>query len=181
MFGTLIRMSLTSPLLLGVIAALAAIVPIVLIVLWGRRPRGISGRLLRLAGIVLCQVLAVGAIGRSEFSAAVSFGGYVDSETDPTTGSLFKGNATLRNENSPIWLIRQPPQRQTNLLIVASKQDKDAWVPGAKYADTSQMVTQSSGTPGVATLLMATGGHNYNTSGPTLPPSLAWLARVGAV
>ena len=362
-------MSLTSPLLLGVVAALAAIVPVVLIALWGRGPRGVSGRLLRLAGVVLCQLLAVGAVGlyannqygfyngwgdlvgesdaaagavdltnlvpadgsqgrvmtisvrvpgargpgaarlpvlvwvpkeydqlqhrltryptvmvlpgqpstpeamfngftfgqqatraidsgkikpfiavfpplmiapprdtectdvpggpqadtwlatsvreqvirsvraertgakwsamgfstggfcaakmllrhRSEFSAAVSIGGYFDSETDPTTGSLFKGSTRLRNENSPIWLIKPPPQRQTNLLIVASKQDKDTWVPGAKYADTSQMVTQSSGIPGVATLLMATGGHNYNTYGPTLPQSLAWLAQVGAV
>ena len=118
---------------------------------------------------------------RSEFSAAISFGGYFGAETDPTTGSLFKGHAKLRNENSPIWLIKQPPQRQTDLLIVASKQDKDSWAPGAAYADTAKMVTQSSGIPGVATLLMATGGHNYSTYGPTLPQSLAWLGQVGAV
>ena len=118
---------------------------------------------------------------RQAFSAAVSIGGYFDAETDPTTGNLFKGNAQLRNENSPIWLIKQPPQQQTNLLIVASKQDKDAWVPGAKYADTSKMVTQSSGIPGVATLLMDSGGHNYTTYGATLPQSFTWLAQVGAI
>ena len=78
-------------------------------------------------------------------------------------------------------MIKQPPQRQTDLLIVASKQDKDTWAPGAEYADTSKMVTQSSGIPGVATLLMATGGHNYSTYGPTLPQSFAWLGQVGAV
>ena len=118
---------------------------------------------------------------RSEFSAAVSIGGYFDAETDPTTGDLFGGNRQLRNENAPIWLIKQPPQRQTNLLIVASKTDTDTWKPGAKYADTSQMVTQSSGIPGVATLLLASGGHNYATYKPTLPQSLAWLAQVGAI
>ena len=102
-------------------------------------------------------------------------------ETDPTTGSLFKGSSKLRNENSLIWLIKQPPHRQTDLLIVASKQDKDSWAPGAAYADTAKMVTQSSGIPGVATLSMATGGHNYTTYGPTLPQSFAWLAQAGAV
>lgn len=118
---------------------------------------------------------------RQDFAAAVSFGGYFDSETDPTTGNLFKGSRQLRDENSPIWLIKQPPQQQTNLLIVASKQDEDSWAPGAKYADTSTMVTQSSGVPGVATLLMGTGGHNYDTYGPTLPQALSWLGQVRAV
>lgn len=118
---------------------------------------------------------------RNLFSAAVSIGGYFEAETDHTTGDLFKGSARLRQENSPLWLIKQPPQQQTNLLIVASKLDTDTWKPGAKYADTSKMVTQSSGIPGVATLLLNTGGHNYRTYQPTLPECLAWLGKVGAI
>lgn len=118
---------------------------------------------------------------RTEFSAAVSIGGYFDAETDPTTGDLFGGSKQLRNENSPIWLIKQPPQQQTNLLIVASKTDTDTWKPGAKYADTSQMVTQSAGIPGVATLLLPSGGHNYATYKPTMAQSFTWLAQVGAI
>ena len=43
------------------------------------------------------------------------------------------------------------------------------------------MVTQSSGIPGVATLLLASGGHDYATYKPTLPQSLAWLGQVGAI
>jgi hypothetical protein len=118
---------------------------------------------------------------RAKFAAAVSIGGYFDAETDKTTGDLFQGSTRLRDENSPIWLIKQPPQQQTNLLIVASKADTDTWVPGAKYADTSKMVTQSAGIPGVATLILASGGHNYATYGPTLPQSLAWLGQAGAL
>ena len=78
-------------------------------------------------------------------------------------------------------MIKQPPQQQTDLLIVASKQDKDSWLPGAKYADTSKMVTQSADIPGVATLLLDSGGHNYSTYGPTLPQSLSWLGQAGAI
>ena len=128
-----------------------------------------------------CSAKLLSAPPPHDFSAAVSFGGYYDAETDPATGDLFKGNRRLRNENSPIWLIKQPPQQQSDLLIVASKQDTDSWAPGAKYADTSKMVTQSTGIPGVATLLLNGGGHNYTTYGPTLPQSLTWLEQVGAL
>lgn len=64
---------------------------------------------------------------------------------------------------------------------MVSKQDKDSWVSGAKYADSSQMVSRSAGIPGVATLLLASGGHNYSTYSPTLVRSLAWLDQVGAI
>ena len=56
-------MSLTSPLLLGLVVVGAVVLPVVLIIVWGRGPGGIGGRLLRLVGILVCQLLAVGAIG----------------------------------------------------------------------------------------------------------------------
>lgn len=39
----------------------------------------------------------------------------------------------------PLWLIKQPPQQQTNLLV-ASKLDTDTWETGTKYADSAKMV-----------------------------------------
>ena len=80
---SLIGMSLTSPLLLWIVAALAVIVPVVLIVVWGRGPGGIPGRLVRLVGIVLCQLLAVGAIGlyaNSEYGFYNSWGELVPAD-----------------------------------------------------------------------------------------------------
>lgn len=43
------------------------------------------------------------------------------------------------------------------------------------------MVTQPAGIPGVATLLLPSGGHNYATDKPTRGQSFAWLAQVGAI
>ncbi|MET1008249.1 MAG: alpha/beta hydrolase-fold protein [Propionibacteriaceae bacterium] len=56
-------MSLTSPTLLVILAVLAGLVPIVVALLWRKLPGGAGGFVLRLVAIVLCQVLAVGAIG----------------------------------------------------------------------------------------------------------------------
>ncbi|HEY5788881.1 MAG TPA: hypothetical protein VIT65_29330 [Microlunatus sp.] len=79
-------MSLTSPFLLAVVVALAAILPVTVIVLWGRGPTGIPGRLLRLVGIVLCQLLAVGAIGlyaNNQYGFYNGWGDLVGSRTPP--------------------------------------------------------------------------------------------------
>ena len=47
----------------ALVGVLAVLVPLTLIVVWGRGPTGVGGRLLRLVGVVLCQVLAIGAVG----------------------------------------------------------------------------------------------------------------------
>jgi S-formylglutathione hydrolase FrmB len=58
---------------------------------------------------------------RDDYNAAVSIGGYLSAETDPSTGDLIDGSAQLRRQNSPLWLIQQPGQADANLLIVVSR------------------------------------------------------------
>jgi hypothetical protein len=99
---SLIGMSLTSPLLLWIVAALAVIAPVVLIVVWGRGPGGIPGRLVRLVGIVPCQLLAVGAIGlyaNSEYGFYNSWGELWVSRTRPRERST-----------SPTWCPPTDPR-----------------------------------------------------------------------
>ncbi len=114
------------------------------------------------------------------FGAAISVGGYFTAETDSTTGDLFGGNAQLRKENSPSWLIKQNGARQTNLLVVTSTADRDSW-HGAPYADTAKFVAQNKGTPGVSTILLTSGGHNFGTYRPTLPAAFGWLKQIGSL
>ncbi|GAA3640973.1 alpha/beta hydrolase [Microlunatus ginsengisoli] len=118
---------------------------------------------------------------RNEFSAAVSVGGYFDAETDPTTGELFGGSQQLRNENSPIWLVGQAPTTKTNLLIVVSKQDSDSWAPGAAYADSSKMIAATAKVPGVQSMVLPSGGHNYSTYTPSVGAILQWLGKAGSI
>lgn len=117
---------------------------------------------------------------RNLFNAAAGVGAYYDAETDHTTGDLFGNSRQLRNENSPIWLIQHPAVQNTNLLIVVSKQDWDSY-QGAFYADSATMISQTAGIPGVATIVLPTGGHNYQTYGRTMPDILAWLGGAAAL
>lgn len=111
----------------------------------------------------------------TEFHAAVSIGGYFDSETDHTTGPLFGNSAQLRRENSPIWLITQPANRNANLLIIVGKQDVHSY-EGVFYADSKQMIDATRGYPNVSSIVLPTGGHNYTLYRQTLPAAFAWWA-----
>lgn len=117
---------------------------------------------------------------RHLFNAAVGFGGYYNAETDRTTGDLFHGNKQLELENSPLWLVQQNRAVRSNLLIVVSRVDHASW-QGAFYADSKAMIEASQGVPGVSTIVLPQGGHNYHVYRPTLPAALAWLGRVASL
>lgn len=116
----------------------------------------------------------------SLFHAAVGFGAYFDSETDKTTGRLFGHSQALRNENSPLWLVQHRPLPTTNLLIVVSTQDRSSY-DGVFYADSQAMIAATTGTPGVSTIVLDSGGHNYRVYQPTVPQALAWLGRTAGL
>lgn len=118
---------------------------------------------------------------RGKFSAGVSIGGYFEAETDNSTGDLFNGSTDLQNQNSPLWLLQQQPVQPTNLLIVVSQADTQSWAPGEFYADSEKTINATKNVPGVATLVLESGGHSFDTYAPTLPQSLEWLAQVGAI
>jgi S-formylglutathione hydrolase FrmB len=117
---------------------------------------------------------------RDLFHAAVGFGAYYDAESDKGTGQLFGGSQTLRDQNSPEWLLSHGPAMATNLLIVASRKDRDSY-EGVFYADAKKMIAQTAGIPGVSTIVLPSGGHSYQTYAPTLPEALGWLGRVAGL
>jgi len=110
------------------------------------------------------------------FHAAVGFGAYYGAETDKSTGDLFKGSQRLRNENSPILLIQRPRSEPARLLIIVSRLDRASY-DGRFYADTKKMIEASRGVPGVATLVLPKGAHNYKVYRSTVPQALTWLGQ----
>ena len=112
----------------------------------------------------------------TSFSAAVSIGGYFAAEEDHSTGSLFNHSRLLRNENSPLWLIKHTLSYPLHLLIISSKGDRESW-DGVHYADAQRAVTAARGIPGVSTIVLPSGGHNFSTYAPTVGPALAWLGK----
>jgi enterochelin esterase-like enzyme len=110
----------------------------------------------------------------TSFGAAVSIGGYFAAEEDHTTGSLFNHSNTLRKQNSPLWLLQHTLTYPVHLLIVTSKGDRESW-DGVSYADAKLAVEAGTGVPGVNSIVLPTGGHNFSTYAPTIMPSFAWL------
>jgi S-formylglutathione hydrolase FrmB len=45
------------------------------------------------------------------------------------------------------------------------------------YADAQQAIAAASGIPGVNTIVLPSGGHNFSTYAPTMGPALAWLGK----
>lgn len=114
------------------------------------------------------------------FNAAVGFGAYYDSETDKTTGRLFGHSQALRNENSPLWLIQHRPRATNNLLIIVSKADRSSY-DGRFYANSKTMIAATTGMPGVSTIVLESGGHNFRVYQPTLGQALTWLGRTAGL
>jgi hypothetical protein len=112
----------------------------------------------------------------TSFGAAVSIAGYFGAEEDHTTGNLFNHSRVLRNENSPLWLIKHTLTYPLHLLIITSEGDRESW-RGVHYADAQKAVTAAQGIPGVSTIVLTSGGHNFDTYAPTVPPALAWLGK----
>jgi putative esterase len=112
----------------------------------------------------------------TSFVAAVSIGGYFGAEEDHTTGNLFNHSRVLRNENSPLWLIRHTLSYPVHLLIITSKGDRESW-DGVHYADAKRAIAAASGIPGVSTIVLPSGGHNFDTYAPTVEPALGWLGK----
>jgi S-formylglutathione hydrolase FrmB len=116
---------------------------------------------------------------RNHFGAAVGLGAYYDGETDRTTGNLFGDSLRRRLENSPLWLVRRATGT-THLLIVTSRQDRDSWA-GVHYADSQAMIAATSGLPGVSTIVLPEGGHNYRVYRATMPQVFSWLGTNGGL
>jgi hypothetical protein len=45
------------------------------------------------------------------------------------------------------------------------------------YADAKKAIAASSGIPGVSTIVLPSGGHNFGTYAPTVGPALGWLGK----
>jgi hypothetical protein len=112
----------------------------------------------------------------TSFVAAVSIGGYFNAEEDHSTGNLFNHSRVLRNQNSPLWLIRHTLSYPVHLLIITSKGDRESW-DGVHYADAQKAIAAARGIPGVSTIVLPSGGHNFATYAPTVGPALAWLGK----
>ncbi|KRE40424.1 alpha/beta hydrolase [Knoellia sp. Soil729] len=109
----------------------------------------------------------------TEFHAGVSFGGYFDAITDDTTGDLFHGSRTAREQNSPQWLYGRHGLGGARLLVVVGKQDREAW------SASTPLLALGGSDQNLSRITFPQGGHNYKNYRAYLLPALRWLNQSG--
>ncbi|GAA3224238.1 esterase family protein [Streptomyces sp. XM83C] len=106
------------------------------------------------------------------YAAGVGLSAYYKAPIDPTTGDLFHGDKLLRNRADLFWYLKHEPAPDTALLVTSSKQGEP------NYKDTLKFIEQvkANGHTRVASIILESGGHNFNTWRREIPPALEWMS-----
>ena len=105
------------------------------------------------------------------FSKAASLSGYYGAIKDITTGDLYGGSQAVRNENDLFWRLRHRPQPPISVLLTTSK-------VGEKNKDGTQRFLSLVKPPmRASSLVLESGGHNFQTWKRILPQVLRWMSQ----
>ncbi|MYT28286.1 MULTISPECIES: alpha/beta hydrolase-fold protein [unclassified Streptomyces] len=103
------------------------------------------------------------------FSTGVALSGTYKAPLDVSTGALFSGDKQLERENNLLWRQKNLPAPPVNLLVTSSKQGED------NYKETLEFIEQTKSPGRIASIILDSGGHNFNTWKREIPAALEWL------
>ncbi len=103
------------------------------------------------------------------FTAAASLSGYYKAAEDSTTGNLFAGDQRLRQQNDLMWRLKNLPAPDVSVLVASSRQGE------FDYRATEQFVAAVKAPMQVSSLILPSGGHNFDTWNRETPQALRWL------
>ncbi|MFF7608369.1 alpha/beta hydrolase-fold protein [Streptomyces parvulus] len=110
------------------------------------------------------------------FAAGAGLSAYYDAPNDPTTGDLFQGNEERKNHANLWWYLKNRPAPDTSLLVTSSRSGE------TNYADTREFIerVKSRKPTRISSIILESGGHNFNTWRREIPATLEWLGgRLG--
>nr|WSY52804.1 alpha/beta hydrolase-fold protein [Streptomyces sp. NBC_00886] len=106
------------------------------------------------------------------YAAGAGLSPYYKAPTDPTTGDLFQGDRTLRNEADLWWYLKHRPAPDTSLLVTSSKIGEHNYKDTLKFIDR----VRAKNSTRIASIILDSGGHNFNTWRREIPPTLQWIS-----
>ncbi|MFF0863407.1 alpha/beta hydrolase [Nonomuraea sp. NPDC003560] len=109
------------------------------------------------------------------FSAAVSLSGYYKTILDGTTGDLFHGDKALADRNDLMWRLARLPAPPVAVLVTSSRKGEADYLPTERFLNAVKAPMRAS------SLILPSGGHNFNTWNRELPQALPWLVQQLAV
>ncbi|MFR9789919.1 alpha/beta hydrolase [Streptomyces sp. MB22_4] len=106
------------------------------------------------------------------YGAAVGLSPYYKAPIDATTGDLFHGDKNLRNRANLFWVLKHQSAPETSLLVTSSK------IGEHNYKDTLRFIknVQDTNVTRISSIILPSGGHNFNTWRREIPAALQWLS-----
>ncbi|MFD9116854.1 alpha/beta hydrolase [Streptomyces bottropensis] len=106
------------------------------------------------------------------YAAGAGLSPYYKAPSDPTTGDLFHGDKTLRNEADLFWYLAHRPAPDTSLLVTSSKQGETNYKDTLKFIESVEEKKPTR----ISSIILDSGGHNFNTWRREIPATLQWLS-----
>jgi hypothetical protein len=104
------------------------------------------------------------------YKAGAGLSAYYKAALDPTTGDLFHGSKELQNRADLMWSLDRLPPPDTSLLVTTSRQGEH------NYGDTMAFLGKVQPPTRVSSIVLGSGGHNFNTWRREIPATLQWMS-----
>ncbi|MGW3206249.1 alpha/beta hydrolase [Streptomyces sp. NPDC001135] len=106
------------------------------------------------------------------YAAAAGLSPYYKAPIDPTTGDLFHGDKKLQNRADLQWLLQHEQAPDTSLLVTSSKVGEHNYKATLKFIASVQATNLTR----ISSIILDSGGHNFNTWRREIPPTLQWMS-----
>ncbi len=104
------------------------------------------------------------------FGAAAGLSAYYEAADDPTTGDLFHGDDKLKARANVLESLKAKQPSGTSFLVTSSEKGEP------NLAGTKKFIKLVKGPDRVSSIILDSGGHNFNTWRREIPPMLVWMS-----
>ncbi|QTE00038.1 alpha/beta hydrolase [Streptomyces cyanogenus] len=106
------------------------------------------------------------------YAAGAGLSPYYKAPIDPTTGDLFHGDKKRQNRADLFWLLQHEEAPDTALLVTSSKVGEHNYKATTKFIERVQATNLTR----ISSIILDSGGHNFNTWRREIPPTLQWIS-----
>ncbi|WP_392671422.1 alpha/beta hydrolase [Streptomyces sp. LN785] len=114
--------------------------------------------------------LKIGLHHPNRFVASAGLSAYYRAAEDPTTGDLFHGDRSERERADLLWSLDHLPQPDSSFLVTTSRQGE------GNYRSTRLFLAKVRAPAQVSSIVLNSGGHNFNTWRREIPSALEWMS-----
>ncbi|WP_406862338.1 alpha/beta hydrolase-fold protein [Streptomyces sp. HUAS MG47] len=104
------------------------------------------------------------------YAAGAGLSAYYKAAEDVTTGDLFHGDTRARKRANLLWSLDHRPQGRSSFLVTSSREGE------GNLKGTLAFIKKVKAPAKVSSIMLDSGGHNFNTWNREIPPALVWMS-----